>query len=188
MGSGANTDPYGTADGQQASSEPEPISFILMRVRPLALVALAAAACQRSPAGAACGFTNVAGATLLLNEFGRPNQTLSAPPRAAPPRLVLRLVAGPAYPSVIGRSADSLVVGMEGTLPPRVEPGFGVLVLDPTGKPRGILLYESPVIKGAPRLGNVTVGDKVVPLIGIQVDPARIEDPRCPFFPDSVLK
>jgi hypothetical protein len=33
----------------------------------------------------------------------------------------------------------------------------------------------------------VTVGSATVPLIGIQVDPSRIEDPHCPFFPDSVL-
>jgi hypothetical protein len=25
-------------------------------------------------------------------------------------------------------------------------------------------------------------------LIGIQLDPAKIEDPRCRFFPDSVIQ
>jgi hypothetical protein len=26
-----------------------------------------------------------------------------------------------------------------------------------------------------------------LPLLGIQLDPARFEDPRCPLFPDSLL-
>ena len=43
-------------------------------------------------------------------------------------------------------------------------------------------------VEGAPRIGTVSIGAASVPLIGIQVDPARFEDPRCPFFPDSVLK
>jgi hypothetical protein len=32
------------------------------------------------------------------------------------------------------------------------------------------------------------VGQATVPLIGIQLDPAKIEDPNCPLFPDSVIQ
>jgi hypothetical protein len=49
------------------------------------------------------------------------------------------------------------------------------------------MLYEGTPVEGAPQIGTVTVGATTLPLIGIQVDPSRIEDPRCPFFPDSVL-
>jgi hypothetical protein len=50
------------------------------------------------------------------------------------------------------------------------------------------MLYEGAPVEGAPPIGTVSVGNVTVPLIGIQVDPAKIEDPRCPFFPDSVLQ
>jgi hypothetical protein len=43
-------------------------------------------------------------------------------------------------------------------------------------------------VENAPVLGSVSMGSAELPLIGIQVDPARIEDPRCPFFPDSIIR
>ena len=166
------------------------ISFSGMRARYAAipLAALLLNACGKPGVGATCGFSAVAGSTVLLGEFSRPGQTLSEAPATLPERLVVRLVAGPAYPAIVGRNAEGLLVGIDGPLPPGVIPGFGVLILDPTGKAHGVLLYESRPIKGAPTLGGVSVSSKTVPLIGIQVDPARIEDARCPFFPDSVLR
>jgi len=152
------------------------------------LAALLISGCSKPHPGAACGFATVAGPTLLLGEFERPGQTLSEAPASLPERLVARLVAGPAYPAIIGRNKDGLLVGVDGPLPAGVIPGFGVLVLDQQGKARGVFLYESRPIKGAPTLGTLNVNSKTVPLIGIQVDPARIEDARCPFFPDSILR
>ena len=126
-------------------------------------------ACGKSSGGAGCGFTAMAGATLLL-----------------PERVVVRLAAGPAYTAIAGRSGDKLVIGMEGNLPPKVRPGFGVLIIDPAGKPHGVLLYESAPIRGAPELGTVAIDSVMVPLLGIQLPIERFEDPNCPFFPDSV--
>lgn len=80
------------------------------------------------------------------------------------------------------------MIGIEGTLPPGAKPGFGVLVLDPSERARGVVVYEGLPVEGAPHIGSVSFGTVRVPLIGIQVDPARFEDPRCPFFPDSVLR
>jgi hypothetical protein len=80
------------------------------------------------------------------------------------------------------------VIGVEGSLPANVKPGFGVLVTDKSGKAQGVMLYEGAPVEGAPPIGTVSVGNVSVPLIGIQLDPAKIEDPRCPFFPDSVLQ
>jgi hypothetical protein len=80
------------------------------------------------------------------------------------------------------------VIGVDGRLPAAVKPGFGVLVLDQGARARGVLLYEGTSVEGAPQIGTVTVGSATVPLIGIQLDPAKIEDPRCAVFPDSVLK
>jgi hypothetical protein len=151
------------------------------------------AACGRSPdrgtaGSAACGLAALAGPTALLSQFSVPDQTLGSPPRRLPERLVVRLVAGSAYPAIVGRSDSLWVIGVEGSLPANVKPGFGVLVMDQKDETRGVLLYEGTPVEGAPPIGSVSVGNATVPLIGIQLDPARIEDPRCPFFPDSVLR
>jgi hypothetical protein len=144
-------------------------------------------ACERpASGGAACGLASLAGPSALLTQFSVPHQTLSTAPRHLPERLVTRVVAGPAYSSVVGRSDSMLLIGVEGALPQGVKPGYGVLVLDQQETARGVMLYEGTPVEGAPTIGNVSIGNASLPLIGIQLDPVKIEDPRCPFFPDSV--
>jgi hypothetical protein len=160
-----------------------------MSTRPLAPLLLALAACGK-PAdrgSATCGLASLAGPTALLTQFSVPRQTLSTPPRRIPERLVARVVAGPALPAIVGRADSQLVIGVEGAIPANVKPGYGVLVLDTGETVRGVMLFEGAPVEGAPPLGTVTVGATTLPLIGIQLDPTRIEDPHCPFFPDSVL-
>jgi hypothetical protein len=149
------------------------------------------AGCTRSgdrPASAACGLASLAGPTALLGQFSIPDQTLGTPPRNLPERLVVRSVAGPAYPAIVGRADSLWIIGVQGSLQPNVKPGFGVLVLDGNEKARGVVLYEGTPVEAAPEIGRVSVGDITVPLIGIQLDPAKIEDPRCPLFPDTVIQ
>ena len=149
------------------------------------------AGCTRSgnrPPSAACGLAALAGPTALLVQFSVADQTLGTPPRTLPERVVVRLVAGPAYPAIVGRADSLWIIGVQGQLPPNVKPGFGVLVLDQNEKARGVMLYEGRPVEGAPELGRVSVEDLTVPWIGIQLDPAKIEDPRCPLFPDSVIQ
>ncbi|HEX5385071.1 MAG TPA: hypothetical protein VFW66_00040 [Gemmatimonadales bacterium] len=143
---------------------------------------------ERNGGEASCGIAALAGPTSLLSQFSVPRQTLGVPPSHLPERLVVRLVAGPAYRGIVGRSDSLWIVGVEGPLPADAHPGFGALVLDESGSARGVMLYEGPPVEGAPRIGQVSIGDKMVPLVGIQLDPAKIEDPHCPFFPDSVLR
>ena len=160
----------------------------MRRLLPL-LPLLALASCGPSRAGGACGLTAIAGATMLLQEFAVPEQTLGEPPLRLPPRLVARVAVGPAYAAVVGRTPDSAwVIGIDGTLPRTIKPGFGVLVLDKAGKARGVMVYESDPIRGAPPIGKLAVDSLMLPLLAIQLDPARIEDPRCPLFPDSLLQ
>jgi hypothetical protein len=162
--------------------------------RCLLVVAMLIAACDRSTGGkssaaaATCGLAALAGPTSLLGQFGIPDQTLGSPPHKLPERLVVRLVAGPAYPAIVGRSDSMLVIGVNGGLPANVKPGFGVLILDTGNRARGALLYEGAPVEGAPQIGTVSIDNVSVPLLGIQVDPARFEDPRCPLFPDSVIQ
>jgi hypothetical protein len=147
------------------------------------------AACG-SPSGggrATCGLAALAGPTALLGQFGVPQQTLSVPPRDLPARLVARFVAGGAFPAIVGRTDSSLVVGVEAPLAANARPGFGVLVVDLEERTRGLMVFEGDPVEGAPRLGEVSIGSTTIPLIGIQLDPAKIEDANCPFFPDSVL-
>ncbi|HSB55100.1 MAG TPA: hypothetical protein VLD58_12120 [Gemmatimonadales bacterium] len=146
-------------------------------------------ACGPPRGGGACGLTAIAGATMLLQEFGVAGQTLGDPPTSLPPHLVARVAVGPAFDAVVGRTADSgWVIGIDGDVPPNIKPGFGVLVLDPAGKARGVMVYESDPIQGAPTIGKLSIDTLMLPLIGIQLDPARVEDPRCPLFPDSVIQ
>lgn len=157
-------------------------------LHPVALVLLLGA-CERPAGGSAasCGLASLAGPTALLTQFSVPRQTLSTPPRGLPERLVARFVAGGAFPAVVGRTDSLLVIGVDATLPANTRPGFGVLVVDQQEKTRGVMIFEGDPVEGAPRLGDVSLGNASIPLIGIQVDPAKIEDARCPFFPDSVL-
>jgi hypothetical protein len=148
---------------------------------------LAAAACR--PTGAPnCGIALMAGATVVLDQFSTPGQTLSTPPGSLPERLVARLAPGPAYPAIVGRIDSLLAIGVEGTLPPNVALGYGVLMVDPAGGARGVLLYQGDPIGGAPLLGTVTMGAVERPLIGIRIPVAMYEDAGCPTFPDSVLR
>jgi hypothetical protein len=151
---------------------------------------LLSAACGKPdrPAAAACGIASLAGPTLLLSEFAVAGQTLAAPPDRLPEQIAVRVVAGPVYRGIVGRADSVVIVGVEGTPPEGTTPGFGTLIVDKAGTVRGVLLYEGAPVENAPVLGTVSMGSLSLPLIGIQLDPARIEDPRCPFFPDSIIR
>lgn len=160
-----------------------------MRALNAALLVLAAAGCGKSrPAGASatCGIAAVAAPITLLNEFAVPRQTLSEPPARLPERLPVRFVAGPTVTGVVGRTHDSLVVvGVEGEVPPKFQPSFGVLVVDQSGTARGVAIYETAPVQGAPVIGSVALGNRTVPLLGIQLDVSKLDSPGCPFFPES---
>lgn len=157
----------------------------------LASLLVLTAGCDRSAdrVPPMCGMAALAGATTLLEQFTIPNQTLAAPPRSLPERTVARVVADGAFPAIIGRTDSMLVVGMEGTPPSTTKPGFGVLVADMQERVIGVMVYEGDPIPGAPKLGEVSVGGGSIPLIGVQVDPAKFMDPGCPSpFPDSLIR
>lgn len=158
-----------------------------MRATGLLLGTLALTGCGRD-APPACGLTAVVGPTVLLNEFATPNQTLATAPAQLPERLAARLAAGPAYSAIVGRADSQWVIGVDGALPPGTNLRFGVLVLDQKGAPLGVMLYEGSAVEGAPPIGTVSAGAFVVPLLGVRVDPARIQDERCPLFPDSLAR
>lgn len=159
-------------------------------MRRLLMSTLLVAACGRgeSRGNPACGIAALAGPNAVLEAFTVPQQTLSMPPSRLPERTVARLAAGPALLALVGRSDSGLVIGVDGALPPQSAPVFGVLVVQRGGTPQGVLLFEGTPIEAAPRLGLVAVGGKTLPLFGVEVDMAGIQDARCPLFPDSIAR
>jgi hypothetical protein len=164
-----------------------------MALRPWITLSLSALllGCDRTSGGtpATCGVAALAAATTLLEQFTIPNQTLAAPPASLPERTVARVIADGAFPAVVGRTDSLLIIGIEGNPPATAKPGFGVLVADQRERVVGVALYEGQPITGAPRLGQVSLAGTTIPLIGVQVDPAKITDPSCPsLFPDSIIR
>jgi hypothetical protein len=159
---------------------------------PLASLLLLTAAGCGSPEGrvpATCGLAAVAAASALVEQFTIPHRTLAAPPASLPERTVARVTAGGAFPAVVGRTDSLLVIGVEGNPPDGTALGFGVLAVDANEQVLGVMLYPGSPIPGAPRLGEVSFGGSSIPLIGVEVDPAAINDPSCPsLFPDSILR
>jgi hypothetical protein len=154
----------------------------------LLVLAAGLVACGKGDNRPPCGLSAVVGPSVLLNEFTTAGQTLAKPPDVLPEKLVTRLAAGFAFSSIVGRADSQWVIGVNGTLPAETQVSFGVLVMDKSGAPLGVMLYESSIIEGAPVIGTVSIGRFVVPLIGVQVEPSRIQDPNCPLFPDSLAQ
>lgn len=159
-----------------------------MRLLLAAVLGLGALACGSSGGSPSCSITYMAGQTMLLGEFSVPNQTLNQAPSSLPAHLAVRMAAGPALPGVVGRSDSGVVVGVDAAPPASMHPAFGVLVADQNGQARGVMLYEGSIIQNAPVVGEVNVGGRNIPLLAIQLDPGKIEDPRCPLFPDSLSR
>lgn len=156
--------------------------------RLLCLAPLVLAACGRGAGSTTCGIAALAGPLALLEQFGVPQRTLSRPPAKLPERLVARIVAGPTLTALMGHTDSSLAVGIEGTVPATAAPQFGVLVVNLEGRALGVMLYDTPPVASAPVLGQVALAGRSIPLLGVEVDLANVENPRCPFFPDSTLK
>ena len=153
----------------------------------LSLVLLVGCEGGSSDGNTVCGIAALAGPTILLSEFGVPGQTLGVPPTQLPEHLVARVAAGRAYRTVVGRADTTWVIGVEGAFTEEDMPGFGVLILDKGGDARGVMLFVGDPLQGAPIIGQLSVSNAMIPLIGIQLEPTRFEDPACPFFPDSLL-
>ena len=151
-------------------------------------VIAALASCGVSNRGTQCGIIALAGPTMLLEEFTKPGTTQTAVPAKMPPVLPVRMAAGQAQRGLVGQSDSGWVVGVDGPFPDQPVPGFGVLLSDPVLGVQGVLLYEGLPIPGAPTLGAVHVGVRVVPMIGLETRTAGFQDGRCPLFPDSLRR
>lgn len=157
-------------------------------LRRTALALVAALGCAPSNGDPMCGMTALAGATMLLDQFNVPRQTLSEAPVSPPALLPVRIAAGPARRGLVSLGGNGWQVGVEGEIPAGTVPGFGVLVVDGNGSPRGVMLFGGLPVQGAPEIGRVRAGGLDLPLLGLRTDVAGLETAGCPFFPDSLRR
>ena len=151
----------------------------------VALLATGLAACGKSDGSATCGIASLTGPLVVKESFGKGN-SLSRPPEQMPPTIHVRLVAGPAFLATVEPSDSGGWLVKSGTrLSPLAKPGYGVLIVDFHGVTQGVLVFDGRAVAGAPDLGRLAIGDTVLPLLGVSLDPTTMEDPKCPVFPDS---
>jgi hypothetical protein len=125
---------------------------------------------------------------MLLEEFTKPGRTLTQVPENMPEVLPVRLVAGLAQRGLVGKTDTGWVIGVDGPLPEKPAPGFGILLVDAVAGAQGVLLFEGLPIPGAPILGSVHLATLTVPLIGLSTTVAGFQDSHCPMFPDSLRR
>ena len=151
-----------------------------------ALLVTALGACDRNAGSVTCGIDAFTGPLVVKESFGK-GAALRAVPATMPTGLPVRLVAGPAWHGTVTRdSSGGWLVTMPATLSKQVRVGYGVLVVDYGDIPLGVLAYDAQAIRGATTLGHLAIGDTVVPLLGVRIDPATIQHAKCPVFPDSL--
>ena len=124
------------------------------------------------------------GPLLVLDAFGR-GDALAGPPGTVPASLPVRLVAGPVLRGIVGKTdSTGWVVGAEGDVPHDAARGYGVLIVH-EGAAEGVLVFDGQPVSGATVIGSLALGDTIVPLLGVRIDPRTIADTACPVFPDS---
>ena len=151
----------------------------------LAVFAMLTAACSRNPAGANCAMAALT-RPLAVKQSVAEGNVLTAIPDSAPATIPVRLVAGPAWRGTVDRGSTGWRVTTHGTVSPQVHVGYGVLVIDFHDAAVGVLAFEGNAVAGAPPLGTLAIGDSVLPLLGVRMDPAQLQDASCPLFPDSL--
>jgi hypothetical protein len=152
----------------------------------LALWFLAQCSGERSAHSPTCGLAQVVGPTLIQQQLINPASVLTEPPRGLSSSLPARVVGQSDQGEVlVGRadSAHALVLGYQGSGFPTPPGGYGLLVVDDsTERAQGVLVYESDVPRGDPVLGSVTGVDRSIPLFGVRVSWASVNNPRCPLL------
>lgn len=155
------------------------------------LTMLVAAACgggdrTRTPT---CGMALIIAPSLIQEQLRRLPFVLTETPRGLPTSLPVR-VAGTSQQSTVQVTYAKGALTME-----YQGPGFPtgsvsdstvyalLVVDDSTQRAQGVLIYESrrpPT--DYPNIGQLTAGDRTIPLYGVRVEWANVSNPRCPLF------
>ncbi len=166
--------------------------MIPRRAAVLALAALAACGGPRS-GSPACGLAQLAGPTLILQRLGDTRALLLDAPRGLPDRLPLRIVGhGDQTSMLVGYQQDQLVLRTDSVLLPAVftdaagkdSTVYGLLVADDSSnRVEGALVYESQRPPASfPRLGTLSDGSRTIPVFGVKLDWASMNNLACPLL------
>lgn len=168
--------------GEASSGRPGYL-FRMRIVAPLLVLAVTVSGCAERRGSTLCGISLLASPAVIMDQFSVPRQTLSVPPRNLPEEIPVRFAADALVRGLVGMTDSLMVVGVDQPMPDARVPGFGVLVTDLNGDVKGVMVFDGDPIPGAPKLGTIHVGERSADLLGVRIDFARIEDPRCPLFP-----
>lgn len=142
----------------------------------------------RSPT---CGIAQLAGPALIQQQLVNLPYVVTEAPRGLPATLPARVVFVGAGPKpgpdqvTVAYAGRQLVMGYQGAGFPAPPGGYGLLVVDDsTRRAQGVLVYESQVPRNYPELGTVTGTDRSIPLFGVRVNWAGVNNPRCPLLGD----
>ena len=165
-----------------------------MTLRPASLtaVALLLAACggdrARSPI---CGIALVTAPTLIHEQLKNARAIITDVPRGLPESLPARFAGvgdsgvGKVRVSLAEGRKSALALGWEGPTFPRHKDAFALLVVDDTSnRVEGVILYDVPGPDSTvyPLLGHVSSADLSLPLYGVSVEWAGMNNPRCPLL------
>jgi hypothetical protein len=166
--------------------------MILHRAAIIALAAVAACGGPRS-GSAVCGFALIAGPTLILQHLGDSRALMLDAPRGLPDRLPFRIVGHADQAGMlVGYQRGQLVLRTDSAPLPVVTTDtsgrdttvYAVLVADDsTSRVAGALVYESRRPSASfPRLGSLTDGSRTIPVFGVKVNWAAMNNPTCPLL------
>jgi hypothetical protein len=154
-------------------------------MRLLLLVPLALAACggeRNRENSAVCGFTAVAAASFILDQFQGGATVLSTAPTGLLGDVPARVVGYGTGRALAARADSAVVVGFEGDGFP-ARPGFAVALVDDSSEVfRGVIVFESDGPADYPQLGTISTSTSSLPLYGMRITWGRVSDTRCPLF------
>jgi hypothetical protein len=146
---------------------------------PLALLGCAEGDPENNPV---CGIAAMAGAAMVLEQFGVPGKILEEIPQEVEGVVPARVVGWGTARALAATGPDGAVLGYEGEGFPSI-PGFGlVLVEDSLEVFQGVLIFETEAPRGIPQLGTISSATNTLPLYGLRVTWGAVSSPRCPLF------
>ncbi len=129
----------------------------------------------------ACGFASLTAPLAVQQAFTR-GQALTQAPWNPADSIRIRIVAGALFQATVQEVEGRWQVTLADTLPSAPIHGHAVLVTDQRGNNLGILLFEGPPLPGAALIGTIQTSRGPLPLIGVEVDRASLDQADCPLF------
>jgi hypothetical protein len=146
---------------------------------PLTLLSCEAGNPENNPV---CGISAMAGAAMVLEQFGMPGKVLRDVPSGVDGAVPARVVGYGTARALAGVGPDGLILGYEGDGFPRI-PGFGLLLFEDSLEIfQGVLIYETEAPLGLPLLGSISGTSNTLPLYGLRVPWSSVSSERCPLF------